>query len=213
MKPQFIALLTGLALSACGPIVQIGGNAKPPASLLTLHATATPRPYAGPSNRAETIGVELPGTPATLQTLRLPVNTTASEVAYLAGATWSEQPNRQFQRLLADTLAAAGLAVIDVRQSHVAPARTLTGVLRDFGLDVADPANPVVRVRFDAQIASAQIANAQIANARSPQPILLLRRFEAVEPAIDQRPAAVAAALNRAANRMAGEISEWAAGR
>ena len=203
MKPQFIALLTGLALSACGPIVQIGGNAKPPASLLTLHATAAPRPYAGPSNRAETIGVELPGTPATLQTLRLPVNISATEVAYLAGATWSEQPNRQFQRLLADTLAAAGLAVIDVRQSRVAPARTLTGVLRDFGLDVADPANPVVRVRFDAQIA----------NARSPQPTLLLRRFEAFEPAIDQRPAAVAAALNRAANRMAGEISEWAAGR
>jgi cholesterol transport system auxiliary component len=202
MKPQFIAFAAAFALTACGPIVQIGGNAKPPTSLLTLHATAVPRPYAGPAQRADTIGIDLPGVPSTLQTLRLPVTTTATEVTYLVGATWAEQPNRQFQRLLADTLAAGGLAVVDIRQSNIAPARTLTGTLRDFGLDVSNPAEPLVRVRFDAQLA----------NPRVPQS-LLLRRFEATEPAPDQRPAAVAAALNRAANRMAADITEWAAGR
>ncbi len=207
MKPRFIAstglVLASLALTACGPLVQIGGNAKPPASLLTLHATASPRPYAGPSQRADTIGIDLPGVPATLQTLRLPVATTATEITYLVGATWAEQPNRQFQRLLVDTLAAAGLVVIEIRQSSIAPARIMSGTLRDFGLDMSDPANPVVRVRYDAQIA----------NPRVPQATVLLRRFEAVEPASDQRPAAVAAALNRAANRLATDVAGWASAR
>jgi cholesterol transport system auxiliary component len=37
-----------------------------------------------------------------------------------------------------------------------------------------------------------------------------LRRFDAVEPAFDKRPAAVAAALNRAANRVAADVADWA---
>jgi cholesterol transport system auxiliary component len=189
-----------LMISGCGPIVQIGGNDKPPASLLTLSATAPPAAaLATPVKRGDTIAVELPGVPATLQTLRLPVTTSPTQVSYLVGATWAEQPNRQFQRLLADTLSAAGLSVIDNRQSPVAAAHSLTGTLHRFGLDVQDPANPVVRVRFDAQIV----------NPRAPETVRL-RRFDASEPAPDQRPASVAAALNRAANRVAGDVAAWA---
>lgn len=200
MKFPGPALLAALALTACGPLVQIGGNTPAPASLLTLSATAVPQPYAGPAQPGATIAVETPAVPAILQTLRLPVATSATEVSYLVGATWSEQPNRQFQRLLADTLTANGLAVIDMRQSSVAPARTLTGTLREFGLDVRDPANPMVRVRYDAQIAGP----------RSPQANVSLRRFEASVAAPDQRPTSVAAALNQAANQVATEVAAWA---
>ena len=200
-SPTFGIVMLAL-LSGCGPLVQIGGNAPIPQSLLTITASATPRAYDGPSRQGDTIGVELPGVPATLQTLRLPVTTSASEVTYLVGATWAEQPNRQFQRLLADTLAASGIPVIDVRQSNLAPARRLTGSLREFGLDVRDPGQPQVRIRYDAQLA----------DPRAPQ-ALLLRRFEASEPAADQRPAAVAAALNRAANRVAADVAGWTANR
>lgn len=201
MKPRFIVFALAFSVTACSPLVQIGGNEKAPQSLLTLTATATPAPPAtGAINRADTIGVELPGVPATLQTLRLPVTTSPNDVRYLVGATWAEQPSRQFQRLLADTISAAGIAVIDIRQSSIAPARRLTGTLHSFGLDVSNPSAPVVRVRFDAQIA----------NPRAPQ-TLLLRRFETTEPAVDQRPVAVADALNRAANRVAAEVAAWAA--
>jgi cholesterol transport system auxiliary component len=200
MTSPRLAVIAGLLLAGCGPLVQIGGNEKPPAALLTLTATATPGPMTkGPVKRADTIGVELPGVPATLQTLRLPVTTSPTEVSYLVGATWAEQPNRQFQRLLADTLIAAGHAVIDIRQSPVAPAQHLSGTLHSFGLDVQDAGSPVVRVRFDAQIV----------DPRAPQ-MVRLRRFDAVEPAFDQRPAAVAAALNRAANRVAADVADWA---
>jgi cholesterol transport system auxiliary component len=200
MKPAFVAAALAFTLTACGPLVQIGGNDKPPESLLTLTATAVPAPASAVTNRADTIGVELPGVPAALQTLRLPVTLSPTEVRYLVGASWVEQPNRQFQRLLADTISANGIAVIDIRQSSVAPQRRLTGSLLGFGLDVSNPGAPVVRVRFDAQIA----------NPRAPQ-TLMLRRFETTEPAFDQRPATVAAALNRAANRVAGDVAMWAA--
>jgi cholesterol transport system auxiliary component len=202
VRARQIGVLALVLLSGCGPLVQIGGNAPVAESLLTITATVNPRSYDGPSRQGDTIGIDLPGVPATLQTLRLPVTTSASEVTYLVGATWAEQPNRQFQRLLADTLAANGTPVIDVRQSNLAPARRLTGSLREFGLDVRDPGQPLVRVRYDAQLT----------DPRAPQ-ALLLRRFDASEPAADQRPVAVAAALNRAANRVAGDVAAWAAGR
>ena len=191
-------LLLAALVAGCGPLVQIGSNAPSAASLLTLSATTPPTPYVGPVPATATIGVETPGVPLTLQTLRRPVTTTAVEITYLVGAAWAEQPNRQFQRLLADTLAAKGFAVIDARQSRAAPARSLTGTLSSFGLDVTDPANPVVRVRYDAQFAGSRIAAT-----------VMLRRFDAVEPVSVQTPVAVAAALNRAANRVALDVAGW----
>ncbi|PZN93626.1 MAG: hypothetical protein DCF31_11950 [Alphaproteobacteria bacterium] len=88
-------------------------------------------------------------------------------------------------------------AVIDTRQSNISPARTLTGTLRDFGVDARDPAAPVVRVRYDAQIAAPRAAE------------VALRRFEVSEPVADTDPVTVAAALNRAANRVAADVAGW----
>jgi cholesterol transport system auxiliary component len=195
MKPQLLWLLL---LAGCGPLVQIGGNAPAPTSLLTLSATTPPAAYAGPAKASATVGVETPAVPLLLQTLRLPVATSAGEVSYLVGAAWAEQPNRQFQRLLADTLAGKGIAVVDPRQARTPPARALTGTLRDFGLDVSDPAAPVVRVRYDAQISGSRTATT-----------VMLRRFDAAEPVADLTPVTVAAALNRAANTVAIEVADW----
>lgn len=199
--PRLSGLLAALLIAGCGPLVQIGGNAKPPASLLTLTATTPPAAYTGPAPTSASLAVETPTVPQPLQTLRLPVTTSATEVRYLTGATWAEQPNRQFQRLLADTLAAKGVAVVDPRATRSPPARTLTGTLGAFGLDVSDPMAPVVRVRYDAQLGTTRTA-----------PTVMLRRFDAVEPVSAQTPAAVAAALNRAANRVALEVASWVTG-
>jgi cholesterol transport system auxiliary component len=196
-----LALGVAFAASGCGPLVQIGGNSPAPVSLLTLSATTPPAAYAGPVPTAASLAVELPAVPLILQTLRLPVTTSAIEVRYLTGAAWAEQPNRQFQRLLADTLAAKGVPVLDPRQTRTPPARTLTGTLARFGLDVSDPASPVVRVRYDAQLGASRTA-----------PTVLLRRFDAEEPVAAQTPVAVAAALNRAANRVAVDVAAWVTG-
>lgn len=193
------ALLTALLLAACGPIVQVGGNAPAPDALLVLKSNAPLPDYSGPAAVGDTLGVAVPDVPAELQTLRLPVQVTDTTVQYLAGASWSEQPARQFQRLLADTLAGSGVPVLDTRGGNVAPARQLTGHLREFGLDVRGAAR--VKVRYDAQLAGPRGAGT-----------VALKSFVAEEPVSSQQPAAVAAALNRAANRLAIEVAGWVKG-
>lgn len=195
MKARYL-LLTAL-LAGCGPLVQIGGNSPAAVSLLTINAVTQPVPYAGPMPSSGTVGIEIPAVPVTLQTLRLPVINNA-EITYLVGATWAEQPNRQFQRLLGDTLIAKGVAVIDARQARTPPARSLTGTLTTFSLDVTDPLKPVVRVRYDAQFSGNRTAST-----------VMLRRFDASEPVTAQIPVEVAAALNRAANRVALDVASW----
>lgn len=202
MRPgrrAFVLLAALLAVPACGPLVQIGGNTPAPSALLTVSATASPRAYDGPRALGDTLSVAVPAVPAALQTLRLPVTTSAAEISYLAGANWAEQPARQFQRLLADTLSANGQAVVDGRAGAVPGARQLTGTLRSFGLDVTGA--PVVRVRYDAQLAGPR-GNGMVA----------IRRFDAEEPVASQTPAAVAAALGRAANKVAADVSAWVGG-
>jgi cholesterol transport system auxiliary component len=194
-----IPVLAALALAGCGPLVQLGGNAPAPATLLVLRAAAPPPEWRGPTALADTLSVAVPDVPAELQTLRLAVQVGPAGVQYLAGASWSEQPNRQFQRLLADTLAGAGVPVLDTRSGSVAPARLLTGHLREFGLDVRGTA--VVRVRYDAQLAGPRSGGT-----------VALRSFVAQEPVASQQPEAVAAALGRAANRLAGEVAAWVKG-
>jgi cholesterol transport system auxiliary component len=163
---------------------------------LTLNATATPRPYPGSGALGPTLAVDVPRVPMTLQTVRLPVTTSATEVSYLVGAAWAEQPNRQFQQLLADTLTAEGQSVINRRETVVQPARVISGTLRSFGLDVSNPGAAVVRVRFDAQLTA-------------KGSVVSLRRFDAAQPVTSQSPTAVAAALNLAANTVAAEVSDW----
>jgi cholesterol transport system auxiliary component len=199
MIRALLSVSLALALSACGPLVQIGGNAPAPAALLVLRSDVPPPAWAGPTALADTLAIAVPDVPAELQTLRLPVQLDGASVQYLAGASWSEQPNRQFQRLLNDRLAAAGIAVLDSRGGNVAAARVLTGHLREFGLDVRG--NPMVRVRYDAQLAGPRSAGT-----------VALRSFIAEEPVPSQQPAAVAGALSRASNRLAAEVAAWVKG-
>ena len=202
--PATIAVAAAaMATTACGPLVQIGGNAKAPASLLTLRATATPGPAVTTTDPKATVLVLVPAVPGILQTLRLPVTTADTSVAYLTGASWAEQPNREFQRVLADTIAARGIAVLDPRQSTAASGRTLSGTLLDFGLDVRNPAAVVVRVRFDAALTGV--------GTKGSTPPFAVRRFDASAPVASQNPTDVAIALNTAANSVAADVAAWIA--
>jgi len=189
---RYLPLL--FVLTACGPLVQIGAGKAPPNSLLMIEAAA--KPAASPTALAMTLTVELPQTPAMMQTLRLPVRTSDSEIRYLEAASWAEAPSRQFQRLLSDTLAARGMAILDRSQAATRPVASLSGTLRDFTLDVRSA--PKVVVRYEAQLSKPG----------QPTPVAL-RRFEMTEPVSSQQPADVAAALGRAANRLAEELADW----
>ncbi|MGL6042572.1 MAG: ABC-type transport auxiliary lipoprotein family protein [Sandaracinobacteroides sp.] len=186
-----------LLLSACGPLVQIGGNSPRPEAVHTLTATAPMAVPAGvqPLDLKQAVTVDTPSVPGALQTLRIPVTVADTSIQYVKGALWSEQPNRLFQRLLADTLVAGGVAVIDQRSSGQSGGRRLTGQLMAFGVDVR--AGTQVKVRFDATLAG-------------PDGVRQ-RRFER-EVALDSVDGeSVAIALNGAANAVAADVRAWVA--
>lgn len=188
-------VLLALALGSCGPIVQVGGNAPRPDALHTLTAVApaaTPAPAAVDLARAVT--VDVPTMPGALRTLRMPVTVSDTAIQYVPAAQWAEQPNRLFQRLLAETLASTGMPVIDARSAGLVSNRRLTGELLAFGVDVRG-ASPVARVRYDATLTTPKG--------------LAQRRFEAEVPLAAVSGPAVAAALNRGANQVAGEVALW----
>lgn len=198
MTRHALPLAVLLALGACGPLVQIGGNAEPPEALLTLRAEALGAPSAA-IDPSRTLLIAQPSVPGALQTLRLPVTTTDTEVQYLQKANWVEQPAKLFQRLLVDTVGAkGGVLVLSERQSDVAAARKLTGQLLEFGLDVRG--SPQVRVRYDALLSGAK-----------GEPVAA-KRFEATRPVVGEDGATVGAALNAAANQVAGEVAAWVTG-
>lgn len=193
---RFTPLLLAVLLAGCGPLVQIGGNSPSPAALYTLSATSAPAVPAGqaPVEMASAVTVQVPTVPGALQTLRIPVSVSDTSFQYVQASQWSEQPNRLFQRLLADTLVHGGIAVVDARSVGVSAKRVLSGQLVVFGVDVRGPA-PMVRVRYDATLAT---------------PVgLRQRRFEREAGIAGVSGPEVAVALNAAANQVAADVSVW----
>jgi cholesterol transport system auxiliary component len=187
-------LALALALPGC---ISLGGP--PPASLLTLSA-ATPAPAgsgaAAAANRP-VIAVLALDTPAKLDVLRVPVTVSPTELAYLQEAFWVEKPARLFRHLLGETLRARSgdkALVLDGDETVALATTSLRGTLIDMGYDA--PSSSVV-VRFDA-IRVDKEGNA------------MTRRFEARESGVPAEARAVGAALNRAANSVAGDVAVWA---
>lgn len=195
---QHALLLVPLLLAACGPVVQVGGNTPRPDAVYTLSAASPAAVPAGtaPIDMARAVTVDTPSMPGALQTLRIPVTVSDTAIQYVKNAQWSEQPNRLFQRLLADTLVHSGVAVVDQRSSGQTGGRRLTGQLMAFGLDVRDGRH--VRVRYDATLAG-------------PDGVRQ-RRFEREAPVGSADGADVALALNAAANRVAADVAAWVKG-
>src|ERR1700761_6187369 len=97
-----LVLLAAMPLSAC-----ISFGAKPPPSLLTLESAAALSPGQSQNSAgAETITVMVPAVGQVLATQRVPVQSSATSIAYLKDAQWGEYPARLFARLMSDTISA-----------------------------------------------------------------------------------------------------------
>ena len=193
------ALAMGVAAASLAGCVSLGGG-KPPESLLTLSPTAAPAAGTGAVAGRDTPGrailVQLPDTPAKLDVLRLPVTVSDTELAYLDEAYWVEKPARLFRRLVGETLRARGQAlVVDNDDTPLLADVTVRGTLLAMDYDLR---NSAVVVRFDA------VRTDAAGKASS-------RRFEARESGVPAEASAVGPAINRAANRVAGEIADWLA--
>ena len=166
-----------------------------PDQLLTLSAEQ-PRPAAAPRSAAEgaAITVVEPTVPQALRTNRVPVYVTDTTIQYLEDAYWVENPGPLFGRLVGEVVAArTGRVVLDPRQYTHDPGTRLTGELLRFGLD---PARMEAVAVYDAAIARGEAG-------------IATNRFESRVPVADASPAAVAPALNRAANQVAEQVAAW----
>lgn len=201
-KGLIFGLAAGLALALPG-CVSLGVEV--PESLLTLSPETTApvgaSAQAGGEDMAGAIAVLTPEVPAKLDVLRVPVNVSETEIAYLENAIWIEKPARLFRRVLGETLRAradetAGEVTPLVLDSDDTPLRAgtfLRGTLMELGYDAL---SGDVVVRYDA-IRSDALGNA------------VTRRFEARESGVDADAQAIGPALNRAANTVASDVAQW----
>lgn len=189
-----ILAAVALTLGAC---VNLGGS-KPPPFLLTLSPDAAPAAGTTRSNaNAQTLTVLIPTAPQKLRTQRIPVQQDDGSVAYIVEAQWVEAPQRMFQRLLSDTISAGtDRLVFDEGQYLTAPGEQLAGQLLEFGIDART--NEAV-VTYQAMIVSGGGKSVR------------QQRFEAREDLSEIEARGAAAALSRAANKVAGDVAKWVA--
>jgi cholesterol transport system auxiliary component len=190
-------LLLVALLAGCGPIVQLGVPSSPPP---VQHVLSDPPPPAtaqrdGPVDPALSVTLLAASAPAMLQTTRIPVRTSGTEVRYIVGDAWTEPPARLFMQLLAERLTADAVPVIDRRVAGRSASRLLGGELSEFGVDARGA--PKVRIRFDATLTG---------------PDGIRRRSFAQEAPISRIDGPRAAsALSAASDDLATEISRWVA--
>lgn len=201
MKTLAPLILMPLLLGGC-----IRFGAEPPPSLLTLTPTsAIAVGETTNSASAKSVTISVPVTPQELAVTRVPVRSSDTNVAYLKDAIWVEPPSRLFARLLSDTISVrTGRVVLSLRQSLSDPGAKLGGELRHFGIDAGS--NEAV-VTYDATLVRDRAVAAD-GRARPPQ-TFEKRRFEARVPVAAIDAASAGAALNTAANQVAGEVADW----
>jgi cholesterol transport system auxiliary component len=188
---RLCALPLIMALGAC---VSFGGKA--PASMLVL--TADNVVAAGTARTAtatDALVIQIPQVPRKLDTNRVPVQIDASSIAYLKDAFWADKPARLMQMLVAETVSAkTGNLVLNEVDAGGKAVRYISGSLLEFGIDAET--NEAV-VTYD-------VVKIIRGNATEK------RRFEARRPVAAISPAPAGAALNAAANDVAGQIADWA---
>jgi len=192
------SLLSAAAVVTLSGCIGLGG--KTPPFLLTLDADAAPPAgTARTAAEAATLTILIPTAPQKLRTPRIPVQQDGASVAYVKDAQWVEAPQRLFQRLVSETVAArTSRVVLDEGQYLTAPGEQLAGQLMEFGVDGRTSEAVVV---YQAMLVSA--------GGKS----VTQRRFEVREPiagAIEAKP--VGEALTRAANEVAVDVAGWLGG-
>jgi cholesterol transport system auxiliary component len=181
------------ALALLSGCVSLGGKAPKVLLGLTAEKTAAAGAMAG-GMMGDALLVLDPQAERKLDVLRIAVQVDATQIAYLEDAAWVERPARQFRHLLAETIRARGARlVIEANDDALGSKNVLSGRLIDMGYDARSQS---AVVRYDALREDGKGA-------------VSTRRFEAVVPGVSPTALSVGAALNRAANDVAGQVADW----
>lgn len=194
--PLRLAVPAALAfmLGACA---LLGGGKIPPTFLTLTPEAALSSDTARVANAGDAVTIAVPIVSKELRSIRVPVQVSPTEVAYVKDLQWVDTPEKLFKDLLAETVRrTTGRVVLDPKQSTLDPGVQVSGQLHRFGYDAAEQA---VIVRFDGALSTAGGTRVET------------RRFEAHVPASSEA-ASVGPALSRAANQVALEAATWIGG-
>ena len=179
-----------LILASC-----VSFGAKAPPTLLVLTASSGVQSGAAQSGSpADALIILQPEVPQKINTNRVPVQIDDSNIAYLKNALWADKPARMMQNLLMETISAkTGRLVLNEVDAGGKAQQFLSGSLMEFGIDGSAMEAVVV---YDA----VKMVRGQVVEKK---------RFEAREAVTAIEPGPSGASLNRAANKIAGEIAAW----
>ncbi|MDQ3245713.1 MAG: ABC-type transport auxiliary lipoprotein family protein [Pseudomonadota bacterium] len=185
-----------LSLGACSISGLLGGGKVPPTLLTLTPETAAPGEFSRAANAGEAVTIQTPVIAKELRTIRVPVQVTPTDVAYIEDVQWVDTPDRLFQDLLAETLRRrTNRVVLAPDQATLDPGLIVTGQLLRFGFDEAEQA---VIVRYDGALSTTGGTRVET------------RRFEARVSA--RGDSTIGPYLNRAANQVALEVATWIGG-
>lgn len=194
MKLRSFILVGAVLMSGCGLL----GGKVPPVLMALSPAAVVPIQTNRSAASGETITVILPSLVPEINTNRVPVRSGGIAIAYVEGAQWVGTPDTLFRELLSETIAArTGRVVLSDRQRTLDPGARLTGQLLAFSID-ADRNEAVVT--YDAALLRAQGTRVETRRSEARVPVAVIDR------------ASVSAALNQAANQVAGDIATWIGG-
>ena len=198
LLPRGLIVIVSGALAACSLGGLMGGGAKPPTTLQTLTTEAPdPGPIARTAAAGKAVTMAVPVIPKELNTVRVPVQISPTDVQYVTNLQWVDTPDRLFQNLVAETVRrTTARVVLDPDQTGLDPGLVLHGRLNRFGYDAQTGQVVVV---FDGSLEAP--GGGQVET----------RRFTANAPADGTGPS-VGPALNRAANQVAQQIAQWIGG-
>ena len=183
-------LALSASLAAC-----VSFGAKAPPTLLVITASAVVQSGASKSGAtSDALIVLMPEVPRKIDSNRLPVQIDDSNIAYLKDAVWADKPARMMQMLLMETISAkTGRLVLNEVDAGGKAQQFLSGSLMEFGVDATAMEAVVV---YDA----VKLVRGQAVEKR---------RFEARRAVAAITPTPAGAALNDAANDIAGQIAAW----
>ena len=201
MKPRLrlvAPLALAIALGGCSIGGLLGGGAKTPASLLTLTPEAAdPGQIVRTANAGQAVTIAIPVVAKELNTVRVPVQVTPTDVQYVPNLQWVDTPDHLFQELVSETVRrTTSRVVLSPRQAALDPGLLMTGTLQRFGYDAG---TGQVIVQYDGSLSTEGGTRVEA------------RRFTATVPA-DGSAGTVGPALNQAANQVAAEVAKWIGG-
>jgi len=189
-------VVLAVALGGCslGSLLGGGGGKAPPTLLTLTPSAADPGQIVRSANAGQAVTVAYPVIAKELNTVRVPVQATPTDIQYVANLQMVDTPDHLFQQLLAETIRrSTNRVVLDPQQAALDPGLVLSGSLQRFGYDAS---TGQIIVQYDGALTTTGGTRVET------------RRFTATAPADGTAPS-VGPALNSAANQVATEVATW----